>query len=238
MGKGIFLTGTDSGVGKTFIAGGLARVWSQSGKRVGVMKPIESGCVKSESGLQPQDALFLKEMSHSQDELDLINPYRFEQPLSPSVAADLEGLEIDFKKIEKIYMQLAATYQLTLVEGAGGLLSPLYKNFTNAELIGLLEIPVVVVARDALGTINHTLLTVEYARSQGIHVLGVIINTLSATPDPSTKTNAQVIKRLSGVSLLGVVPYLATPERYDLSSIAKHVGEHVDTALLIRHERC
>jgi dethiobiotin synthetase len=101
-----------------------------------------------------------------------------------------------------------------------------------------LEIPVVVVARDALGTINHTLLTVEYARSQGIHVLGVIINTLSATPDPSTRTNAQVIKRLSGVSLLGVVPYLVTPERHDFSSIAKHVGEHVDTALLSRYERC
>ena len=78
MGKGIFITGTDTGVGKTLIAGGLARVWLKSGKRIGVMKPIESGCVRSDNGLQPQDALFLKEMSYSTDDLDLINPYRLE----------------------------------------------------------------------------------------------------------------------------------------------------------------
>jgi len=112
-----------------------------------------------------------------------------------------------------------------------------FGSLASHPCLAILEIPVVVVARDALGTINHTLLTVEYARSHGIKVLGVIINTLSATPDPPTKTNAQVIKRLSGVSLLGVVSYLATPARNDLSSITKLVGEHVDTNLLGRYER-
>ncbi len=97
MGKGVFITGTDTGVGKTFIAGGLARVWYERGKRVGVMKPVESGCERLNGGLQPHDALFLKKMSSSIEDLDLINPYRLEQPLAPSVAADLEGVEIDLK---------------------------------------------------------------------------------------------------------------------------------------------
>jgi len=229
MGKGIFITGTDTGVGKTLIAGGLARVWLKSGKRIGVMKPIESGCVRSDNGLQPQDALFLKEMSYSTDDLDLINPYRLEHPLAPSIAAELEGVEIDLKKIGHIYQQLDLKYDLILVEGAGGLLSPLYKTLNSADLIRLLGIPMIVIARDTLGTINHTLLTVEYARSNGLTILGIIINNLSSTPDLSTKTNPQVIKKLSGLPILGVIPYLPLPQREDLTMIAELIGKYVDT---------
>jgi len=229
MGKGIFITGTDTGVGKTLITGGLARVWLKSGKRIGVMKPIESGCVRSDNGLQPQDALFLKEMSYSTDDLDLINPYRLEHPLTPSIAAELEGVEIDLKKIRHIYQQLDLKYDLILVEGAGGLLSPLYKTLNSADLIRLLGIPMIVIARDTLGTINHTLLTVEYARSNGLTILGIIINNLSSTPDLSTKTNPQVIKKLSGLPILGVIPYLPLPQREDLTMIAELIGKYVDT---------
>lgn len=229
MGKGIFITGTDTGVGKTFIAGGLARVWFKAGKRVGVMKPIESGCVRSGKGLQPQDALFLKEMSSSTDDLDVITPYRLEHLLAPSIAAELEGVEIDPQKIERIYRQLERTHDLMLVEGAGGLLVPLYKTFTSADLIKLLGIPMVVVARNGLGTINHTLLTVEHARSNGLTVLGVIINNLSDGPDPSKENNPQIIKELSGLPLLGVIPYLTLPQRENTSLVAETVNEHIDT---------
>lgn len=229
MGKGIFITGTDTGVGKTLIAGGLARAWLKSGKCVGVMKPIESGCERSNDRLQPQDALFLKEMSSSTDDLDMINPYRLEHPLAPSIAAELEGVEIDPNKIKCIYQQLELTHDLMLVEGAGGLLSPLYKSFTNADLVKLLGIPIIVVARNALGTINHTLLTVECARSSGLTILGVIINNLNTNSDPSMKTNPQVIKKLSGLPLLGVISYLPLPERKDSSLIAELISECLDT---------
>lgn len=232
MGKGIFITGTDTAVGKTLIAGGMAGVWVKSGKRIGVMKPVESGCVRSENGLQPPDALFLKEMSASTDDLDLINPYRFEHPLAPSIAAELEGVEIDLKKIESIYRQLEHTHDLMLVEGAGGLLAPVYKTFTVADLIKLLDIPLVVVAKNSLGTINHTLLTVEYARNNGLTVLGIIINNLISSPDSSSETNPQIIKELSGLTLLGVIPYLSLPERRDPLLVAKLIGEHVDTERL------
>ena len=233
MGKGIFITGTDTAVGKTLIAGAMAGVWAKSGKRIGVMKPVESGCVRSDNGLQPQDALFLKEMSSSTDDLDLISPYRFEQPLAPRRAAELEGIEIDLKKIERIYRQLEYTHDLMLVEGAGGLLAPVYKTFTVADLIKLLDIPLVVVAKNSLGTINHTLLTVEYARSNGLTVLGIIINNLISSPDSSSETNPQIIKELSGFPLLGVVPRLPLPERKDPLLVAKLIGEHVDTDLLM-----
>ncbi len=229
MAKGIFITGTDTEVGKTFIAGGLARMWLKSGKRVGVMKPVESGCAKSDNGLQPHDALFLKEMSSSTDDLDLIVPYRLENPLAPSVAAELEGVEIDLENVKSIYQQLELKHDLMLVEGSGGLLAPLYKTFTNADLINLLGIPVIVVARNALGTINHTLLTVEYARSNGFTILGIIINSLSPDSDLSTKTNPQVIKKLSGVPLLGVIPYLPPPQQEDVALVAELISGHVDT---------
>lgn len=233
MAKGVFITGTDTGVGKTLIAGGMARVWLNNGKRIGVMKPIESGCVRSDNGLQPHDALFLKKMSYSTDDLDLINPYRLEHPLAPSIAAELEGVEIDLKKIRCIYQQLGLKYDLMLVEGAGGLLAPLYKTFNSADLVRLLGIPMVVIARNTLGTINHTLLTVEYARSNGLAILGVIINNLSSNPDPSTKTNSQVIKKLSGLPLLGVIPYLPLPEREDMTLITELIDEHVDIERLM-----
>ena len=228
MAKGIFITGTDTEVGKTFVAGGLARTWLKMGKRVGVMKPIESGCARSDGVLQPLDALFLKKMSSSTDELDLIVPYRLEHPLAPSIAAELEGIEIDLKNIESIYQQLERTYDVILVEGGGGLLSPLYKTFTNVDLIKLLGIPVIVVARNALGTINHTLLTVECARSNALSILGVIINNLSPEGDPSTNDNPQVIKELSGQPLLGTIPFLPAPQRDDMELIAELIDEHVN----------
>lgn len=229
MGRGIFITGTDTAVGKTLIAGGMAGVWAKSGMSIGVMKPVESGCVRSDNGLQPQDALFLKEMSASTDGLDLINPYRFEHPLAPRRAAELEGVEIDFKKIERIYRQLERTHDLMLVEGAGGLLTPVYKAFTVADLIKRLDIPLVVVAKNSLGTINHTLLTVECARNRGLTVLGIIINTLTCSPDSSRETNPLIIKELSGIPLLGITPYLPLPGRKDPSVVTTLIGGQVDT---------
>jgi dethiobiotin synthetase len=106
MTKGFFITGTDTGVGKTVVTAGLAGFYRQLGMRVGVMKPIESGCKRLEDGLHPEDALFLKKMSSSPDALDLIVPYRLEPPLTPSVAAEIEGVEIDLEAIKRIYQQL------------------------------------------------------------------------------------------------------------------------------------
>ena len=230
MGRGLFIAGTDTGVGKTFIAGGLASLYLKRGVHVGVMKPVESGCERLSNGLHPHDALFLKEMSLSTDDLDRIVPYRLEHPLTPSVAAELEGVVIDLDAIKEVYQQLASQHDLMLVEGAGGLLAPLYKNSTSVDLIRLLDIPLIVVARNSLGTINHTLLTVEHARHSGLTVMGIILNCCSPDPDISAETNHQVIRQLSGLPLLGEVPFCHHPERSD--RLAALIDEHVDSDLL------
>ncbi len=232
MTKGFFIAGTDTGVGKTVIAAGLASFYRQLGMRVGVMKPIESGCKRLKDGLYPQDALFLKKMSASSDELDQIVPYRLELPVTPSVAAEMEGIEIDLEKVKRIYQQLECNYDLMLVEGVGGLLAPLYKRLTSVDLVRLLGIPMIVVARNRLGTINHTLLTVEHARQCGLTLVGVIINNCDPDPDVSSETNPGVIKQLSGLPLVGVIPYLPPSKRDDTALLAEVMGEQVDRNLL------
>jgi len=232
MTKGFFIAGTDTGVGKTVIAAGLASLYRRLGMRVGVMKPIESGCKRLEDGLSPQDALFLKKISASPDGLDQIVPYRLEHPVTPSVAAEMEGIEIDLNEVKRIYQQLERNYDLMLVEGVGGLLAPLSKRLTSVDLVRLLGIPMIVVARNTLGTINHTLLTVEHARQCGLTLVGIIVNNCDPDPDISSETNPGVIKQLSGLPLVGVIPYLPPSRRDDTALLAEVMGEHVNRDFL------
>ena len=232
MTQGIFITGTDTGVGKTLIAGCLAACCRRAGTRFGVMKPVESGCRRTAQGLQPDDALFLKKMAASADALDDIVPYRLAPPLTPSVAAALSGIAIDLQVINSVYRRLAAQNDLVLVEGAGGLLAPITGHATGTDLIRLLQIPIIVVARNALGTINHTLLTVEHARRSGLTVLGIILNQCTPAPDLYAETNPGIIAELSGLALLGVMPYIPPPVREDPSQLADIIGRDVRMDLL------
>ena len=176
--KGLFITGTDTGVGKTIVAGGLAAILRAEGVNVGVMKPAETGCASAEGDLVPSDAKFLRAMSGVEDPLDTIVPYRFREPLAPGVAAALEGVHISIEKLQKQFETISARYDFTLVEGAGGLLVPLEGKTLMLDLIKLLAIPALVVARADLGTINHTLLTIRCAHSENVPLAGIVLNTL------------------------------------------------------------
>jgi len=167
-------------------------------------------------------------MASSPDALEQIAPCQLELPLTPSVAAEMEGIEIDLNELAYTYQQLAGKCDLMLVEGAGGLLAPLYKSSTSADFVSQLGIPLIVVARNRLGTINHTLLTVAHARQCNLPLAGIIINACDAEPDPSSETNPEVIRRLSGVPLLGVIPHLSAAEREDVSLLAGVMAKHVD----------
>ena len=171
-------------------------------------------------------------MSSSTDDLEKIVLYRLEHPLTPSVAAELENVIIDLEAIKDIYQQGEDQYDLMLVEGVGGLLAPLYKRFTSVDLIRLLDIPLVVVARNALGTINHTLLTVEHSLQSGLTVLGVILNCCSSDPDVSVETNHQVIRELSGVPFIGKIPFFSNPAETDRVALAALIEKHLDSNLL------
>lgn len=209
MGRGIFVTGTDTGAGKTFVCRGIARALRGRGWDVGVMKPVESGCRRVDGRLVPEDAAFLHEAAGSSDRLEEVNPYSLEHPLAPALAAELEGVDIRVEVIQEAYRRLAERHDLVLVEGAGGLLVPITGNYFMADLARDLGLPLLVVSRAQLGTINHTLLTLSHASRMGIPVLGVVMNNVTAQTGLAESCNAGALQRWIGVPFLGAMPFVA-----------------------------
>ncbi len=169
--QGLFITGTDTGVGKTFVAAGLAAALARRGINVGVMKPAESGVPEGEV---PNDAARLIAASGADDPLDLVVPYRFERPLSPFHAAMAEGMAIDIDRIVEAYRTLSARYDIVIVEGAGGAMAPLTERLFMRDLPRLLGIPALVVTHPWLGLINHTLMTLEALEAAGADRIGFV----------------------------------------------------------------
>ncbi len=206
--KGIFITGTDTGVGKTYVAAGIACRLASTGMDIGVMKPAETGCRTRDGKLIPSDALSLMQAAGSRDPLSLVNPYRFREALAPAVAAGIGRRRISVKRILAAFNELSTRHEFMIVEGAGGIMVPLWKDYLYLDLAQALRLPVVIVARPGLGTINHTLLTVAALRERGIAVRGIVINYCKRWgPGQAEKTNPRIIGKLSGTPILGVVPY-------------------------------
>jgi len=226
--KGLFVTGTDTGVGKTRVALFLIAGWRAAGLRVGVMKPCETGCMMREgeslsrsgaaggsagalASLVPADAAALLEASGSDLTLDEVCPFRFRAPMAPAEAAALESGAFSIERAVEIFSSIRARHDVTLVEGAGGLIVPFEGERTTVDLVRAMDIPVVVVARIGLGTINHTCLTVDRARGEGLDVLGVIFNRCEDPrvhpPGPDEERNPAAVERLCGVKVLGNVEF-------------------------------
>jgi len=206
--QGYFVTGTDTGIGKTVVTAGLAANLRQKGINAGIMKPVQTGSKNLNGSLVSVDALFAMTVAGIKDEMELVSPYRLEPPLAPRVAAELTGITIDLFKINRAYQELLNRHDFMLVEGAGGIMVPIAGRFLMADLIKILNLPALIVARPGLGTVNHTLLTVEYAKSKGIHVAGIIINGLKESEaGTAEKTNPGLIAELSGVPVMGIIPH-------------------------------
>jgi dethiobiotin synthetase len=209
MSKGYFITGTDTGVGKTFVTTLLARSFKGDGFSVGVMKPVETGCARTDNGLLAADALALKEAAASNEDIELLCPYRFPEPLAPNVAAKLAATEIEIRTIKENYDCLAKDHDVMLVEGAGGLLVPINDNEDMADIARALDLPIIIVAASKLGVINHTLLTLSAAFKRELQIAGIIINHTTKDCDDSYKYNATEIRRLAGsVPVLGELPFI------------------------------
>ncbi len=214
MVKTLFITGTDTNVGKTVIAGAMAAYLRNRGLGVGVMKPLESGCLSGGrsktpgKGLHQSDSLFLKEMASSRDDLDLINTYAFEAPLAPGVAAELEGVNISIPKILENFSKLSLIHEILLVEGAGGLLVPIAPKKTIVDLIEQMRAEVLLVARAGLGTINHILLSLAYLERRGVRVAGVVLNHSKNEEDVSVNYNSKTLEQYTAAPLWGEFPYL------------------------------
>ncbi len=205
--RGLFVTGTDTGVGKTEVACALVAGWRARGLDVGVMKPAQSGVEDGE----PTDADRLRDAAGGADPLALVCPYSLRAPLAPAVAARLEGVEISLAHLVACAGELARRHQALLVEGAGGLLVPLTESHTYADLAAALGLPVLLVARAGLGTVNHAALTCEALRARGLAVAGVVLNRATAAADPSEPHNAGEIERLTGVRVIASLPFEPDP---------------------------
>lgn len=206
---GWFVTGTDTGVGKTIVAGALARLLTVMGYRPGVFKPIATGCRRDlHLGLVSEDAEFLAHCADSPHDLSTINPVRYPGDLAPMVAAERQGVPVNWPAIDEAWLRIRSSTDWQVVEGAGGLLTPIERQSFMADLAARLALPLVIVARPGLGTINHTLLTLEAARRRSLPVAAVVIN--GYRPGSATlaeETNPEAISRCAGIDIPIVVPF-------------------------------
>lgn len=202
--RSVFITGTGTGVGKTVVGGALCAYLSlKKGLDVAVMKPVETGWDPASS-----DAITLIQLSGSKEKMEDVVPYKFVQPVAPEVAARHENREVKIETLDLVYRKLLSTHDVVVVEGAGGILVPIREGFFFSDLIKLWKIPVIVVSENRLGTINHTLLTCHYLLSEGIEIVGVILNTKEETLDFSSDSNSAVLKKYLPIPLLGVFPHV------------------------------
>jgi dethiobiotin synthetase len=205
---GLFVTGTDTGVGKTLIAGAIARILTDKGLKVGVFKPIATGCKHKWDGLTSSDTEFLSHCANSDLSPSTITPVGYRTPAAPIVSAARDGCEIDFGKIAAAYKDVCQNSDAVLVEGIGGVRVPLTEEFDLLDLAVEFDLPAVIVARPNLGTINHTLMTIDCIRAKNLKIAGVVINGYNAVEStPAEDTAPEVIAKCSGVNVLAVVPF-------------------------------
>lgn len=209
MNYGIFITGTDTGVGKTLVTAALALHLKRCGQSVGVMKPIETG-VSSARETQ-SDAGRLRAIIDSEEPLGAIRPYSFAQPIAPLAAAQVERQTINPDTIKKVYRLLSTRYDYMVVEGIGGIRVPITPKVSVTELIKSLRLPVVVVGRSGLGGINHALLTIEALQRIRIPILALVLNQTesarSALARLQERTTLEFLRNQAGVPVLGPLPY-------------------------------
>jgi dethiobiotin synthetase len=206
---GLFFTGTDTGVGKTVVTACVARLLREQGHACTVCKPVATGATLTNGRWVNDDTVRLAAAAGEAD-LERVTPWAFPDPVAPPLAARRAGTVLRLPELIRAVSRLFRPEVPTLVEGVGGLLCPLTERETVADLAAALTLPIVVVARNALGVLNHTLLTLEVARRRGLRVTGVVLNATAQPVGLADETNEAELRRL-GVDLLATVPYRAQP---------------------------
>ena len=210
-----FITGIDTDIGKTFVTKGLALAFQKRGMQTGVFKPLQSGAIQTQNGKLAPDLEAVKKLSN---EINTKCSYLLDGEVSPALAARLAGVKIDVNKIKSDFDEFKTKNKITLVEGAGGILAPATDDFLCADLIKVLQIPIIIVTVPFLGRLNHTLLTVHYAKTKNIPIKGIIINKIpQKTEDLATQNFIKELKMYTDTAILGAISDLS-----DTSEIEKH----------------
>ena len=233
--RGIFITGTDTGVGKTIVAATLARLLRMNGIKVGVMKPVTSGCCEENGELVSSDARLLCQAIGSDEVSEDVAPYRLREPLAPAEAAKRDGVRIDFSAIKAAFDRLATSCEYIIVEGAGGLMVPLSGGLLVADLARELGLPLLVVARPGLGTINHTVLTCFAAQQMGLQVSGVIVNGMPEQPGLAEQSAPHQIGSLCGAPVLGIWPHRNEVDEMEIvDELSGWLDGQAETGIVLR----
>jgi dethiobiotin synthetase len=224
-GAGIFITGTDTGVGKTIVAAGLVLALRRLGLDPGYFKPVASGAVKTRAGLLSPDVRLILHTTGLMDPPPLINPVCLAPPLAPLPAAERSGVTWSVSEITRAHTLLRRYHDFLVVEGIGGLLVPLKKKILVIDLIERLGMPVLVVGRPNLGTINHTLMTLTLLKQQKVKVLGFLFNGQKGRPGPAEIAAPGIITAFSGVPYWGTLPWdkNVSEEKFRLGSIPRRL---------------
>jgi dethiobiotin synthetase len=225
---GLFVTGTDTGAGKTVVAAALARALADAGVDVGVMKPVASGCRLRKGRLVSEDSELLREGARTDDPMELVTPAAFALPLAPSVAGRIERKRFDLRGVMAAYRELARRHDFVVVEGVGGLLVPLSEKLLVADLAAKLHLPLVVVVANRLGAINHALLTLNEARRRKLPVWRVVLNEVCpGKADLARATNAGEIARAGALKSLFHLTHCRSLEETArrLAPLAKEIRE-------------
>lgn len=231
MSTGWFVTGTDTGVGKTLVSRALIACLRERGARVGVYKPTETGCRVGENGaLRGDDVEALLAAAQTGQPVESASAALYPDPAAPLVAAEKLGEKLSLERLVDGYRRVAKDYDPVLVEGAGGLLVPIATGITYADLAMQLQLPVICVVGSRLGCINHALLTLEALERRCIPVAGWILNELGSDPQEQLAhaTHRSVLERFSEIPCLGTLPHLGEAERQDLRALARHFEAALD----------
>ncbi len=225
MGKCIFVTGTDTDVGKTVIVACLSSSLIRAGKKVTVYKPVQCGDLLK-GNLKSPDLALVKELSGISDE-DLVNDFSFSLAASPHLAAEHDNTKVDIETIKNHTKSLLKSYDVVIIEGAGGLIVPLTRTYTILDLIEDLSVPVLIVSRASLGTINHTSLTINALKALEIPILGVILNYFKG--GIIEEDNKKIISTLNNVPILGIIPFSE-----NIKDLAKDFEKYVNIEKILQ----
>jgi dethiobiotin synthetase len=228
--KAYFITGTDTGVGKTSITAGLAGSMRKLGIDVGVMKPIATG-YPNKTGFKSSDVAKLVEVTSIKDSENLINPVFLPLPTSPYDATKLLELSVDMQLIFVQFKKLLAMHETLLVEGIGGIMTPIAKNFFVADMIKEMDIECIIVTRATIGTLNHTVMTCKMCKDYGIKIRGLVINNFDEKGTPSEKNAPSTLYELTNIPILGTIPFIK--DLNNTEKLIEHVKKNIDVKSLI-----
>jgi dethiobiotin synthetase len=219
----LFVTGTDTDVGKTCITASIVSYLSKMNVNVGVMKPFASG-YKATDNFVSDDVKILMKYSGVDDPIDLVNPYFFEIPTSPYDACKQLNLEIEIDKVIDSYKQLTSIHDVVIVEGIGGIMTPISKNYFVSDLISDLQMNTIIVTGSKVGAVNHLMLTYQHVKEKNLHLNGFVINQNVSDGYESSNLKQQIID-LTGQTVYGIIPY---QKSFNIESYVKNFSNFVD----------